>query len=75
MPESPISSALTMSAAEASTGHGCAFAWACATAPISVPSLTGTADYVEPPSTEVASTPRSLLHEASPAPPFHPPKA
>lgn len=75
MPESPTSPVVGMLAAAPSTAHGCAFAWACATAPISVPSITGTADYVEPPSTEVATTHSSRLHEASPAPPFHPPKA
>lgn len=75
MPESPTSPVVGMLAAGPSTAHGCAFAWACAAAPISVPSFTSAADYVEPPSTEVAPTPSSRLHEASPAPPFHPPKA
>jgi hypothetical protein len=75
MPEVPTLPVMGMLAAEPSTAHGCAFAWACATTPISVPSLTGTAEYVGPPSTEVAATYSSRLHEASPAPPFHPPKA
>jgi hypothetical protein len=75
MPESPTPSVLRVVGATPSTADGCAFAWACATASISVPSFTATADYVEPPSTEAASTRSSRLAVASPAPPFHPPKA
>jgi hypothetical protein len=75
MPESPTPPVTNSLAAAPLTAHGCAFAWACASALIAVPSLVGAADYVEPLSPEVASTHSSRLHEASPAPPFHPPKA
>jgi hypothetical protein len=74
MPESPSSPLMSVLAAEPVTAHGCAFAWACAPAVLAVPSFTATGDYVEPPSTEAASTLGSRLPEASPAPPFHPPK-
>jgi hypothetical protein len=75
MPESPASSVGTILAAEPLTAHGCAFAWACASAVLAVPSFAATCGYAEPPSTEAASTFSSRLPEASPAPPFHPPKA
>ena len=75
MPEPRTSPAMTILAAEALTAHSCAFAWACASAVLAVPSIAAAAEYVELPSTEVASTHSSRLHEASPAPPFHPPKA
>ena len=75
MPESPTSPVMSVLAAEPVPAHGCAFAWACASAVLAVASFAGTADYVEPPLLEVASTLNSRLHEASPAPPFHPPKA
>ena len=75
MPEPRTSPAMTILAAEALTAHSCAFAWACASAVLAVPSIAAAAEYVELPSTEVASTRSSRLHDASPAPPFHPPKA
>jgi hypothetical protein len=75
MPESPTSPVMSVLAAEPVTAHGCAFAWACASAVLAVASFAGIDGYVELPSAEVVSTLSSRLHEASPAPPFHPPKA
>lgn len=75
MPDAPTSPAMSVSAAESVTAHGCAFASACASAVLAVASFADIDGYVEPLSAEPASTLNSRLHEALPAPPFHPPKA
>jgi hypothetical protein len=75
MPASPTPPITSIFGAEPSTAHGCAFASACVSASLAIPSFSNTSNYIELPSTEAASTFSSRLPATSPAPPFHPPKA